>query len=230
LEKEASDRYGCISDVRVDIKTVLAHSTATSHHEEPIGATPNDYAEPRISPDGTKVALTLHADITSDIWIWDLIRENMTRLTFNEHSNNPLWIPDGRRVAFASDIGDEEGVYGKAADGTGNDELLHSAPDREIFPRSWSSDGNTLVTLDRSGPGLDIGSLSMEGDHAHKPLLQKEYVEARPQISSDGKRFLMMKPPEIPEAADEESTSDEPRKINIVLNWFEELKERVPVE
>jgi hypothetical protein len=46
-------------------------------------------------------------------------------------------------------------------------------------------------------------------------------------ISPDNKRFLMMKPAA---ASDGESAAEIPRKINIVLNWFEELKERVPVE
>ncbi len=39
-------------------------------------------------------------------------------------------------------------------------------------------------------------------------------------IHPDGKRFLMMK----------EAATESPRKINIVLNWFEELKDRVPVD
>ena len=46
-------------------------------------------------------------------------------------------------------------------------------------------------------------------------------------ISPDGKRFLMIKP--AAEAGDE-STGGGPRKINIVLNWFEELKKRVPLK
>jgi hypothetical protein len=46
-------------------------------------------------------------------------------------------------------------------------------------------------------------------------------------ISPDGKRFLMIKPPGY--SAD--ALSDEARpKINIVMNWLEELKRRVPVE
>jgi ribosomal protein L21E len=40
-------------------------------------------------------------------------------------------------------------------------------------------------------------------------------------ISPDGKRFLMMKPVQAPAA-------EVQRKINIVVNWFEELKQRVP--
>ncbi len=44
-------------------------------------------------------------------------------------------------------------------------------------------------------------------------------------ISPDGKRFLMIKPSASTGAASEAAG---PRKINVVLNWFEELKQRVP--
>jgi hypothetical protein len=46
-------------------------------------------------------------------------------------------------------------------------------------------------------------------------------------IHPDGNRFLMMKPAP---AREDEPVSANHRKINIVLNWFEELKERVPVD
>jgi hypothetical protein len=46
-------------------------------------------------------------------------------------------------------------------------------------------------------------------------------------FAPDGKRFLMMKEAG---ATEEGSTQKGPRKINIVLNWFEELKERVPTD
>jgi hypothetical protein len=39
-------------------------------------------------------------------------------------------------------------------------------------------------------------------------------------VSPDGQRFLMLKPVEQAEAA--------PTRINVVLNWFEELKQKVP--
>jgi hypothetical protein len=47
------------------------------------------------------------------------------------------------------------------------------------------------------------------------PLTSPNY-----DVSPDGQRFLMLKPPESAEAA--------PTQINVVLNWFEELKRRVP--
>jgi len=51
-------------------------------------------------------------------------------------------------------------------------------------------------------------------------------------ITPDGKQFLMLQPPEFRnvEALRELFTEQRPRKIIIVTNWFEELKDRVPVE
>ena len=45
-------------------------------------------------------------------------------------------------------------------------------------------------------------------------------------VDTDGKRFLMVKPAET---VGEGSAAAEPRKIVVVLNWLEELKQRVPV-
>jgi len=65
-----------------------------------------------------------------------------------------------------------------------------------------------------------------------KPLFRGKYVAAYPMdgtpwdLSHDGKRFLMIKPP----ASTDGRSADQPRKINIVLNWTEELKQRVPVK
>ena len=49
--------------------------------EDAIKAPPRAYFYPRLSPDGTRVALELR-DQEHDIWIWDLPRETLTRLTF----------------------------------------------------------------------------------------------------------------------------------------------------
>ena len=102
--------------------------------EEAIGAPAREYAYARLSPDGTRIALDCQ-DEERDIWIWDLVRETMTRLTFDEADDNyPLWTPDGERVAFSSNRGGEQGVYWKKADGTGEVEHIGSAQNRIIFP------------------------------------------------------------------------------------------------
>ena len=162
--------------------------------EEPIAAPPNAYAFPKIAPDGKRVALTIRDVGGYDIWIWDVVRETMTRLTFDKKNNQQsIWTPDGKRIVYHSDReGAFGGVYWKAADGTGEDEKLASAPDRYLLPWSWSSDGKTLVMTEATRK-YRIGMLSMEGDRERKPLLQhEESVEAQPKISPDGRWMAYM--------------------------------------
>jgi Tol biopolymer transport system component len=74
--------------------------------EVPLGAPPNNYGAPRISPDGTRVALSITSGQSivsgrSDIWTWDLARKALTRLTFEGTANLvPVWSPDANGLPF----------------------------------------------------------------------------------------------------------------------------------
>ncbi len=162
--------------------------------EELLSTDGKDLTGPRISPDGTKVALTVWNGDKSDVWIWDAVRKNLTRLTFNEHSGGALWTLDGKRIAFLLNSADKNAVYWRAADGTGNDELLGSVPNQTTIPWVWSADNKILVTIDylTKGVGFNIGSLSMEGEHPYKALLQQKYTELQPKISADGRWMAYM--------------------------------------
>jgi serine/threonine-protein kinase len=156
--------------------------------EEPLGAPPNFYRFPKISPDGTRVALTVFGDNT-DIWIWDTVRKTLTRLTFDKSNDiQSIWAPDGKKIVFASNReGKFYSLYWKAADGTGVEEKLGSMPSLSLLPWSWSSDGKTLITVETDeGSKWNIGMFSMERERTRKPLLQEEAVEINPKISPDG--------------------------------------------
>jgi eukaryotic-like serine/threonine-protein kinase len=167
--------------------------------EEPFLMQPNFYKYPNISPDGTKVAITDYGERIHNIWVWDLIRKTLTKLTCEGKDNIcPVWTPDGKRIAFFSfghgSDGKASGVYWKPADGTGQDEQLSSIPDRLLFPYCWSSDGKKLVGAELTA-AMDIshiGMLSMEGDHAQKTLVQKVPSEGSPKISLDGRWMAYM--------------------------------------
>ncbi len=162
-----------------------------SGKEEPITAPPNNYAYPTISPDGTRLALNIGPLLSEDIWIWDVVRKTLTRLTFEKTREiTPLWTLDGKRIVYWSnhEVANTGGVYWKPSDGTGEAEKLVSAPDRELHPFSFSRDGKTLVMQEVvTQTNVDLGILPMEGDRTRKPLLQTEYVEAQPKISPDGR-------------------------------------------
>jgi Tol biopolymer transport system component len=157
--------------------------------EEPITVAPNNYVTPRISPDGTRVALTISTGEKSDIWIWDLGRETITRLTF-DGAIAPLWTPDGKRIVFVADVDNKPVICRKAADGTGEEEKLGSVTERMAsIPWSWSGDGKTLVTIDVLKEGYQgVGAVSMEGGFKWKSLLANEkYRQTVPQVSPDGR-------------------------------------------
>jgi eukaryotic-like serine/threonine-protein kinase len=168
--------------------------------EEPLAAPPNDYADPAISPDGTRVALSFTANGNTDIWIWDLARRTPMRLTFdNAVEINPLWTPDSKRIVYNSVTTNPLGikVYCKAADGTGKIEPIGPFPNRPPLPSSWADNGKTLVAMlvpdnlldslaTSSSLPLDIGALSIEDNYKERPLLQEKYDEIQPRISPDG--------------------------------------------
>jgi hypothetical protein len=118
--------------------------------EEPLGAQPDAYRAPKISPDGTKVALTLGMGRNSNIWIWDLFRRALTRLTYDKgEDSSPIWSLDGKRIVFASQREGARGIYWKAADGTGKIDKLSSGSN--IFAGCFSWSGMDRLWSGRSG-------------------------------------------------------------------------------
>jgi serine/threonine protein kinase len=158
--------------------------------EDPLAANPNQYWYFRISPDGKRVALSVASASKRDIWVLDVVRETLTRLTFDEGQKlAPIWTPDGKRIVYAVISVQPMRICWKAADGTGTVETLVSAPDRSLAPYSWSKDGKILVLAELSLAPLqmDIAALSMEGDRERKQLLHEDYDEDYPLISPDGR-------------------------------------------
>ncbi len=85
---------------------------------------------------------------------------------------------------------------------------------RELFYRS----GDKMMAVDiATQPGFSAGKPRMlfEGRYQLSPVQSDDY-----DVSRDGQRFLMLKPIDQGEGA--------PTQINVVLNWFEELKQKVP--
>ena len=65
---------------------------------EPLAALKRPYGQPRLSPDGRQVAVVSE----EDIWLYDITRDTLTRLTVEGHNLFPSWTPDGARVTFGS--------------------------------------------------------------------------------------------------------------------------------
>ena len=81
---------------------------------------PAGYQNPRLSPDGRRLAVFKPED-GGDIWVTELETGISTRLTLDPASDNvPLWSPDGTQIAFVSNRnGGVFNIYQKNAGGTG---------------------------------------------------------------------------------------------------------------
>ena len=103
---------------------------------------PGVYSTPALSPDGKKIAFR---PAGGDLWVFDLERSVMTRLTFGFATVPGLsWTPDGARIVFASNQDGVVSPYWIAADGGGEARRLLET---SLFtsPHSWSPDGTSLA-------------------------------------------------------------------------------------
>ena len=111
-------------------------------------------------------------------------------MTFSpSRENSPVWSPDGRRIAYASDRKGLFHIYQKAADGTGEEETLLET-NAEERPMSWSSDGRYLAYQRHDPQGktkLDVWILPLFGDRRPFALVQSEFDETYPEFSPNGR-------------------------------------------
>ena len=161
-------------------------------NEERLPAPAAQYVTMSVSPDGERAALAVDDGRGSmDIWISELARGTLTRLTTDAAiDHNPLWDPEGRRVVFRSDRNGRPELFWQPADGSPPAELLLSLdePVVDIIPGSWSPDGRTLfLSAEFPDTRRDIGMVSIDGDRVWQPLLQTPAHEYAPAISPDGR-------------------------------------------
>ena len=151
-------------------------------NETVITAPPRAYATPRVSPDGTRIAVDIREGEDINVWVWDLARETSTQLTFDEGLDHfPLWTANSDRIVFHS-TRDDGGLYWKAADGTGQVELLHEFS-FDVHPYAWSADGR--LVFDRQTD--NIGVLTVDGDQPPEMIFDNESFVSNPAVSPDGR-------------------------------------------
>jgi serine/threonine-protein kinase len=143
---------------------------------------------PRLSPDGTKLALAMNGDIS----VYDLQRNAMTRITFTSSGNAfPVWAPDGKHIAYRS-LGD--GIWWTRADGSAQPQRILETTD-QTESGSFSPDGRQLAfsqVRSTNNSGIWILPLDISDPDHPKPgkpelFLQTAGVVIHPAFSPDGR-------------------------------------------
>jgi serine/threonine-protein kinase len=160
---------------------------------QPLLTTPGIYSNPRFSPDGRRLALDATSK-GSDIFVYDLERGTMARLTFDGHSQGPVWSPNGARIAFRTNAGAGTAVMWTRSDGAGEPQKLLDSPN-VVIPWSFSPDGRRLAYFE-SNPDEsdDIWTLPLDTSKADSPTPGKPEPYLRtpsgdyvPAYSPDGR-------------------------------------------
>ena len=159
-----------------------------STHSQPLIAAAGAYYNPMFSPDGKRLALVVETQ-GIDVFIYEIARGAMTRLTSNGTSDRPVWTPDGSRIAYSS----KGGLWWVRSDGAAEPELLAQST-IPMVPWSFSPDGRRLAYFEVSPEtSYDLGILPIDLSDANhpkagtpQPFLRTPKAEACPVFSADG--------------------------------------------
>ncbi len=174
------------------------------------------------TPDGMVLAFSeQNPQTNSDIWVLrlegDRTPEPFLRTPFSEAA--PSFSPDGRWIAYTSDESGRPEIYVRPFPGSGGKWQISTGGG--IAPQ-WAANGRELFYL--NGDQMMVVPVTTENSFqpgTPRPLFTHVHPGGPPPnyaVAHDAQRFVMLQPTE-PEM--------EPQ-INIVLNWFEELKRLVP--
>jgi eukaryotic-like serine/threonine-protein kinase len=165
---------------------------------------PDDYTVPRLSPDDRKLALA----IRGAIWVRDLARGTLSRLTNGPAHCCPVWAPDGSRIAFRKGQQDLAVVPASGA-----------APEASLFadgatntPTQWAPDGRAIVYQSIGRNRVDTMLLPLAEPRTPQPVLQSPFNEEQAQLSPDGRWIAF--------------TSDESGRSEVYVQDFPALTEK----
>jgi eukaryotic-like serine/threonine-protein kinase len=152
-------------------------------------ATLEEVDDLRLSPEGSRVALSV-ADPrtgTSDIWVYDLARLIPTRLTSDPaNESKPVWSPDSGRIVFRSDRNGPPDLYEIPSEGGAPRPFLE-APDSQASGDFSPNGGVFLYSQSDRATANDLWLLPLSGGRKPIPFLRTRFDEDEPRFSPDGK-------------------------------------------
>jgi serine/threonine-protein kinase len=156
------------------------------------GIAPGAYNEVAVSPDGKRIALVGGEGGVADLWVADLERDVLSRLTTGESVQKPVFSPDGSRIAYAtrpqSTRGNVWQIAWKPADGSRPAETLVEGV-RNRVPSAFTRDGRYLVfdAFQATGVGRDVFLLPLAAPREPRVLVSGPFASFHGSVSPDGR-------------------------------------------
>ncbi len=157
---------------------------------KPVTGDARIFYDPGLSPDGRKIAVAIAREGNTDLWLYDVKRDTLSRLTVSGGEDlGPLWTPDGRRIAYYYSMTGPFQMFSLAADGSGEPQKILDGENSQR-PESWSPDGKVLVFSENDPEtGFDIWSLQIDDIEGGKPesIIKTTFDELHGKLSPDGR-------------------------------------------
>jgi len=157
-----------------------------SGNEEPLRLPPASYLYPRIAPDGRSLAVEIEGP-NHDFYFYDFERTVLSKVTTDGMSHDPVWSPDGTRLAFRSWQRGGMTMWSMPADRSAPPARLDPDGTRQS-PVSFSPDGRFLA-FDQKDPetGDDAWVLPLDGSGPSQPVARSRFGEGSSKFSPDGR-------------------------------------------
>ncbi len=152
----------------------------------PVTDLTRQFHSPRVSPDGRHVVVDISDQGSRDIWVLDVEQGTLTRVSFEGDANDPVWMPDGRRVCYATGRSGTRGVFCRNIDGAGDADSIHVGED-EFTAGAWLPDGESVVLISQNVETLYDLWLHARDGAAPRPLLNTSFSEDFPALSPNGR-------------------------------------------
>ncbi len=155
----------------------------------PLSLEPDDYAYPRISPDGRRLAI----DISRDLWVIDLDRSTRTRITSGDRGLEPppgymTWTPDGTHLTFNRRIEAPATTIEWIDPSRSEQSTVLVRQPQFVGGGAWSPNGLVLAFFQfQPATRRDLWVLEPGGDRQPRPFLVTKANERGPRFSPDGR-------------------------------------------
>jgi tricorn protease-like protein len=188
------------------------------------------------SPDGQVISFSINDPSTRlDLWVLPLSEDPFSQEAGTGESRKPhpflrtpfyesgaTFSPDGRWLAYTSNESRQYEIYVQPFAGPGGKWQVSTDRGHEPF---WARNGELFYRNGNRMMVVETKTQPTFSASAPRLLFEGTYEEsgsanANYSVTSDGQRFVMIK------ASGSEGGA--PTQINVVLNWFEDLKRRVP--
>lgn len=153
----------------------------------PLPVPPRGYVYPRLSPDGTRIAVDIR-DRAHGIWMWNMAAQTLTPFSTGRGSDiSPVWTNDGGWIVFARGRGVAPAILKVATDGSARAETLPALTNSLLLPGSLSPDAARLVVTASVATGFDLQVLTLAGTGKPQPVVSTSFDELNGEVSPDGR-------------------------------------------